>query len=205
MKIKYYYKIILLLISIATFYGCAKLDKDYPARDYYTLSVQRPPGNFGNEIDKIFEFTRMSISPNFNGREFIYKLDDSKFDSDFYNQFFSPPAVIITVEVGGWIESSKIFKNVVDPYTPIYPNYSLHGTIKELFGDYSKSKPEAVLSIHFYLLDESEIDSKIILNRAYSEKIEINSKSAKSLIEGWNNALARILSNLESDLKKLDL
>lgn len=205
MKIKYYYKIILLLISIAAFYGCAKLDKDYPARDYYTLSVQRPPGNFGNEIDKIFEFTRMRISPNFNGREFVYKLDDSKFDSDFYNQFFSPPAVIVSVEVGRWIRSSKIFKNVIDPFTPIHPNYSLYGTIKELFGDYSKSKPEAVLSIHFYLLDESDIDSKIIFNKSYEQNIEINSKSAKSLIEGWNNALARILSNLESDLKKLDL
>jgi len=205
MKIKYYYKIILLLILIAAFYGCAKLDKDYPARDYYTLSVQRPPGNFGNEIDKICEFTRMNISPNFNGREFVYKLDDSKFDSDFYNQFFSPPAVLLSVEVGRWIESSKIFKNVIDPFTPIHPNYALYGTIKELFGDFSKSKPEAVLSIKFYLLDESDIDSKIIFNRAYSEKIEINSKSAKSLVEGWNNALAMILSNLESDLKKLDL
>jgi len=205
MKIKYYYKIILLLILIAAFYGCAKLDKDYPARDYYTLSVQRPPGNFGNEIDKIIEFTRMNISPNFNGREFVYKLDDSKFDSDFYNQFFSPPAVLLSVEVGRWLESSKIFKNVIDPYTPIHPNYALYGTIKELFGDFSKSKPEAVLSIHFYLLDESDIDSKIIFNRAYSEKIGVNSKSAKSLVEGWNNALAMILSNLESDLKKLDL
>jgi len=67
------------------------------------------------------------------------------------------------------------------------------------------SKPEAVLSIHFYLLDESDIDSKIIFNKSYEQNIEINSKSAKSLIEGWNNALARILSNLESDLKKLDL
>jgi len=55
------------------------------------------------------------------------------------------------------------------------------------------------------LVDESQSDSKIILNGKYSEKIGINSKSAKSLVEGWNTALAMILSNLESDLKKLDL
>jgi len=205
MKTKYYYKIILFLILIAAFYGCAKLDKDYPARNYYVLSVQRPPGNFGKEIDKILELTRFNISPNFQGREFIYKLSKNKHDSDFYNQFFKPPASIVSVEVGRWIQSSKIFKNVIDPHTPIQPYYVLYGNVVEIFADYSESDPKAILSILFFLVDESQSDSKIILNGKYSEKIGINSKSAKSLVEGWNTALAMILSNLESDLKKLDL
>lgn len=199
------YHIVFCFILILVFNSCANLEKNYPKRTYYTLQAQRPEGNYGEEIDKILELTRLNISPNFQGREFIYKLSKNKYDSDFYNQFFKPPASIVSVEVGRWIQSSKIFKNVIDPYTPILPYYVLYGNVVEIFADYSESDPKAVLSILFFLVDESQSDSKIILNSSYREKTRINSKSAKSLVEGWNTALAIILSNLESDLKKLDL
>ena len=190
---------ILVLLTIVSS-ACTGLNKNYPIRNFYSLKPIETDVITFAQINKVLEVSTFTISPKYRGKEFIYKIDENRFDSDFYNQFFNSPAQIITVETLNRLNQSNIFKNIINSHTPVHPDYVLYGNIVEIFGDFSNITPQSVLSVEFILVDESSIDSKILFNKVYSDRMDLNSKSAKELVNGWNILLTNILNNFEKDL-----
>ena len=98
--------------------GCLKLGKGYPEKRYYVLRAPsrpgeaRPPDGGSEEILKVGRFR---ISPLYEGKEFVYQKEDLRYESDFYNVFFIPPASLITEEVRRWLGGSARFQHVMDP------------------------------------------------------------------------------------------
>jgi len=149
---------------------------------------------------------RFEISPGFSGREFIYRKGDLSYVSDFYNQFFRSPVLLVTEEVGKWLSESGLFKSVVDPTSDAEPDHVLEGNINELYGDYrTPNAPKAVMGIQFFLIEVESANPQIIFQNNYRREVAIGSNSPDELIEGWNEALKQILTSLEGDLRKADL
>ncbi|HEX3035975.1 MAG TPA: hypothetical protein VHT73_12775 [Thermodesulfobacteriota bacterium] len=196
---------LLMLFLILT--GCAaKLERNYPQRNYYILNVSNTNGNSSPASDGILEIRRFTISPNFTTREFVYRKGDLSYVSDFYNQFFRPPGMLITEETRKWLSESGLFKYVLDSSNSARPDYVLEGNVNELYGDYRTSgTPKAVLGIQFFLIDETSPNSQIIFQKNYYGEVALKNNSPETLVEGWNNALEQILTDLKEDLMKLDL
>jgi len=189
-----------LLFLILT--GCATLEKNYPERNYYILSVSNNNHKSSSDSGTILEIRGFETSPSFGSREFVYKIGDLSYVSDFYNQFFRPPGQLITEQVRKWFSESGLFKNVVDPSNNVEPDYTLEGNVSELYGDFrSSNTPKAVLGIQFFLISKN---SKILFQNNYREEIVLNSNSPQDLANGWNEALEQILTALAGDLKNID-
>ena len=189
-----------LLFLILT--GCATLEKNYPERNYYILSVSNNNHKSSSDSGTILEIRGFETSPSFGSREFVYKIGDLSYVSDFYNQFFRPPGQLITEQVSKWFSESGLFKNVVDPSNNVEPDYTLEGNVSELYGDFrSSNTPKAVLGIQFFLISKN---SKILFQNNYREEIVLNSNSPQDLANGWNEALEQILTALAGDLKNVD-
>ena len=189
-----------LLFLILT--GCATLEKNYPERNYYILSVSNNNHKSSSDSGTILEIRGFETSPSFGSREFVYKIGDLSYVSDFYNQFFRPPGQLITEQVRKWFSESGLFKNVVDPSNNVEPDYTLEGNVSELYGDFrSSNTPKAVLGIQFFLISKN---SKILFQNNYREEIVLNSNSPQDLANGWNEALEQILTALAGDLKNVD-
>lgn len=189
-----------------TITGCSGLNKNYPERNYYVLNVSNKDQNLSPVSGTILEVRRFQISPSFADSGFVYQKGDLSYESDFYNQFFRPPSLLITEETRMWLSESGLFKYVVDPTNAMGPDYILAGNINELYGDYrTPNVPKAVMGIQFFLMDETSTNPKIVLHNNYRREVILSNSSPKALVKGWSDALEQILTDLEGDLKKLNL
>jgi len=150
--------------------------------------ISGEPKTPGQGVLKIRYF---SISSPFETHEFVYRKDKSRYVSDFYNRFLSPPAYLITDQTRLWLSQSGVFANVVDAYSSADYDYTLEGDIQAVYGDHrSPTEPNAVMEIEFFLIEYRSIQPT-------------KDHSAAALVEGFNACLADILTGLEADLRRL--
>jgi len=186
--------------------GCAKLDKSYPERKYYVFDVTPNVSASVPIPNSVLKIRRFRVSPAYHGNGFVYRISSDGYESDFYNQFFKSPSSLITQVVYKWASRSSPFEYVVEAPSEVTPDFILDGVINAIYGDYSASgSPKAISRIQIFLVKEVGAKREIVFSKTYREETDINSKSPTALMNGWNAALKAILTDLGSDLRKLNL
>ena len=75
-------------------------------------------------------------------------------ESDFYHQFFIPPATMLEAAVGAWLRQSGLFVRVGPPSSEWPAGLLLTGHVAALYGDFSQpDQPKAVLELQLMVLD----------------------------------------------------
>jgi len=192
-----------LLLFIALIIGCGGINKSYPERTYYLFEVSEPSNPLTPVQGTTVEVKRFNISPGSQGKQFIYRTTDIRYESDFYNQFFRSPSSILTESISQWIDQAGIFEDVLSPVSQAFPNYLIEGNVIELYGDYrNQAAPKAVFKIQFYLLKISDLSDEpiIVFGKTYTSEKPIGSATPQALMNGWNLALEDILGEFLKDL-----
>jgi cholesterol transport system auxiliary component len=202
----------LLFFFIGHFYllflltGCFNISKSYPVKHYFVLSASRSEKVSSPTSNAVLRIQRFRVSPQFDGQEFVYKNGNLSYKSDFYNEFFIPPGLMMADEVGKWLSGSGLFKYVMGFSSPVEPTFELSGVVSALYGDYSDIEaPKAVLEIQFFLVRNVSSRPVIVFGKTYREETPIKGNSPDALVAGWNLALEHILIRFETNLKDLDL
>lgn len=196
---------LILLCALVT--GCGGLSKKYPERTYYMFEVPAVKEKQPTVPGAVIDVWKFEISPGSTGNEFIYRMSDVNYKSDFYNQFFRPPSSLLTEVTARYLGDSGLFSGVVTSASQSDANYYLESNVVKLYGDY-RAAPKAVMEIQFFLLqyvvNDTEGDSsKIVYSKTYSAEVPIASASAGELMRGWNTALGDILGALLTDLSAI--
>ncbi|MGH7853437.1 MAG: ABC-type transport auxiliary lipoprotein family protein [Candidatus Binatia bacterium] len=188
-----------LLLSLFCF-GCVSFERSYPEKRYFVIEVKdAKSGNAGD--GQILSLSNLHISPRYADRGFIYRTSETEYESDFYNQFLSAPAVMITEETRRALAASAKFKFVVGPASSLTANYVLEGSINALYGDFRKpSAPAAVLEIEFFLHNENPGNPGIVLQKRYMKAVPLNERSPEALVRGWSEALEAITAMFVADV-----
>ena len=192
-----------LLLFIALIIGCGGINKSYPERIYFLFQVSEPSNPLTPVQGATVEVKRFSISPGNEGKEFVYRTTEIQYLSDFYNQFFRPPSVILTEAVTQWLDQAQVFEDVLNPISQAFPIYFIEGNVVELYGDYrNQSAAKAVMKIQFYLLKTSDLGDQpnIVFGKTYESEQPIGSATPPNLMNGWNLALEDILGEFLKDL-----
>ena len=182
--------------------GCVRLERGYPEKRYFVIDVSR-----GGEVcpavaDGTLKIGTFPVSPQYEGRGFVYYKGGSMYDSDFYNEFFISPGAMLTEEVRQWVAASGLFRHVADLSGSREPTYFLGGRITALYGDYSKaSAPKAVLEAEFLLSRDVSVGTDKLLQNRYRREVLLDGSTPRALVAGWNEALREILTDLEKDLR----
>lgn len=196
---KHAWPVILLALS-----GCVgALKSDYPERRYYTLSAERegkPSAPVGGAVLRVRRFTASKTS---EGSELVTRLSASEYETDFYNQFFSPPAQQLTEQTQRWLGASGLFTAVVGTGSSLPETHVLEGNVIALYGDARDHTSMAVLELQVMLVRVSSEPTAVLFQKTYKSQEPWRGGAAKA-VEGWNTALKRILSELEADLAKVD-
>jgi len=145
---------------------------------------------------------QVRIASPFDERAFHYQKASQRFEADYYVNFITDPANIITGTLIDWLSREGSFATVVDGSSPVQTSRTLEGRISALYGDYRQPRaPKAVVRAKFFLLDESGADARVLFSREY-EQVEPMSKMAPdALIDAWGAALDRIYDALVRDVK----
>lgn len=188
-----------LLLSLFCF-GCVSLERSYPEKRYFVIEVKdAKSGNTGE--GQILSLSNLQISPRYADRGFIYRTSEAEYESDFYNQFLSSPAVMITEETRKALAALSKFKFVVGPASALTANFVLEGSINVLYGDFRKpSAPAAVLEIEFFLHNENPGNPGIVLQKRYLKSVPLKERSPEALVRGWSEALEAVVAMFVADI-----
>ena len=192
-------------LCLASLSGC--LTRSYPEKRRYLLEPTReglppvgaPRGTLALS-GAALRVERIRVDPLFERKGFVYRKGKERFESDFYNEFFAPPGVVIRKAVATWLAESPLFEAVLEPGAPGDADLVLEGQVTLLYADLrSPRAPRAVLEIQFTLLDV-EPSYEVVFEKRYSVTSESERASAPAIARAWSKGLSEILSALEADL-----
>jgi cholesterol transport system auxiliary component len=179
--------------------GCVSLERSYPEKRYFVIQIEEPK-RAGADNGQILAVTNLHISPRYADRSFVYRTSEAEYEADFYNQFLSAPAILISEETRKALAAAP-FKFIVAPSSPLTPNYVLEGSINALYGDFRNlSAPAAVLELEFFLHNENPASPGVVLQKRYRKSIPLKERSPQALARGWSDALEAIVADFVADL-----
>ncbi|NDV17914.1 hypothetical protein GO013_00585 [Pseudodesulfovibrio sp. JC047] len=195
------YVILFLFVAVSlTSVACVKLGSEPLDKRFYQITSTRNAPAVETGYDIVLKVRRLSISQLYNTRELIYRGQNGRIESDFYNTFFIPPADMLTSELRAWIRGSALFSHIIEPGSMVVPDLTLEGVVNALYGDYSLDTPAAVVEMQFFMVDETSANNDIIFSKTYSERIPMAESSATALVQAMTTGVHTIYTNLETDL-----
>jgi len=194
------------LALLAATAGCS-ITRPSLERHAFTISAERPkqssPAHNPAPFPATLKVGRIGMQPPFGGTSFVYRTGALRYEVDPYNGFLAAPNDLLGHVIAQWLGESGLFASVREPVSPLTGDYVLEGLVTEMYGDSRDTgKPEAVLSLQFYLRRASA-EGGVIFEHTYSERVPIADDSPEALARGYGTALGRTLEALERDLAAL--
>jgi hypothetical protein len=189
-----------ILFFLNLFYGCASLKNEPVSKKYFDLNIKLPVSeqNSINKDDTLL-VREFFINPAFDSHSLVYRVGKNEFINDYYNEFISYPATLITEKISESLFASSHFK---PPLTNMKQDsfYRLSGKINRLYGDFQDTNdPKAIIEIRMILEKKDGSISKAVIRKTYLVEEPIISHTPDHLISGWNLALAKIVIFFISD------
>ena len=193
--------VLLFVIGIP---GCVTLERSYPDKRYFVIEIRDPAKSSATQSGQVLLVSTLHVSPRYSGTGFVYRTSETGFETDFYNQFLSSPATMISEEVRKGLASAAEFKYIIGPSSQLLPNYNLEGSVNALYGDFRNlQSPAAVLEIEFFLRNEDPAKAGVVLHKRYLKTVPIDQRSPDALTRGWNEALEAIVATLVADTNRI--
>jgi len=183
--------------------GCTSVDKQPLEKQKYSLEVNRGGEMSSGTAAGVLKVRRFRASSSFEGIGLVYRTGEVSYESDFYNEFLSSPASIVTEIVQKRLEESRVFENVTDETSIVESMYVLEGKVVALYGDYvNTDKPSAVVEILFSVINNKIKKDSMVFQKSYRVSEGIDSRRPADLVRGYNRCLEKILTELENDLRE---
>ncbi|HJU06244.1 MAG TPA: hypothetical protein VJ692_13940 [Nitrospiraceae bacterium] len=195
-----------MLLGLLLTGGCVNLAKTFPEKHYFALDVSRAGEQAGPVSGTILKIHRFHISPRYEGKEMVYRTGDTRYEADFYNEWFVSPAAMVTQQVQNWIMNAGLFQHVVEASSYLDASHIMEGAVTALYGDYRyKGTPKAALDVQILLIHDGPTRADIVFRRDYRQLVDLADTSPETLTRGWNEGLRLMLAQLEKDLRGVDL
>lgn len=192
-----------ILILICSGPGCSPLEKIPIKKNYYDLVLpgeSTPHKNLHTGSPLLVKEFR--IAPAFDSHSFIYRIDRNKYINDYYNEFVSYPARLITEEFSDRLYATPYFSTVTLPRKSGI-RYRLSGKINRLYGDFQQhDRPKAVMALQLILEKQSDRLFEIVQSRIYTATVKLSSRKRKDLVSGWRKGLDDIISRFVADFSR---
>jgi cholesterol transport system auxiliary component len=193
---------ILLLLSA----GCVDLSRPALAKHYYLLdtspkAVDAPPAHAS-----AIRVTGVEVAAPFSERTMVYRLDQDRYESDFYNEYFVAPRAMVTSQLVEWLTVRRVFTTTLPPSSTLDAPYAIEGQVTALYGDLrDKAKTAAVFGMQVFVTESGNPDKRIVLERACVQQVPVPDRSADAMSKGLSQALQQCFVELEADLRALQL
>ncbi|MHC4913590.1 MAG: ABC-type transport auxiliary lipoprotein family protein [Planctomycetota bacterium] len=196
-KTSLYFNLIVLTIVFA---GCGP--SPY-SRHYYILDATRQAAPSETHSDVILEVQRFTTDSVFTSKQLVYRKTEFEYESDFYDEFLISPGLMVTEKTRNWLSQSGLFARVLDPGSYAKPTHTLHANITALYIDTRNRKsPAAVMQMRVFLTRQEPADKLVILAETYNASVDVKSKTAEDFVQGFNQCLEQVLTDLEKDLQQ---
>ena len=186
--------------------GCVDLSRPALAKHYYLLDAVPKPVDEAPSQAGAIRVTGIEVSAPFSERTLVYRVDQERYESDFYDEFFVAPRAMVTSELVEWLRVRRVFATILPPSSTLDAPYALEGQVTAMYGDLrDKSKTEAVFSIQVFVTHMGNPERQIVLQHMYEQRVRVPDRSADAITKGLSEALQQCFAQLEADLRALRL
>jgi cholesterol transport system auxiliary component len=149
----------------------------------------------------------VNVAAPFRGKTFVYREGELRYDSDYYDEFFVAPAIMLSETTAKALASANVFRRVV-PFGAAADDgeFVLDGFVSELYGDARNPAAQiAVVTMAFYLSPTNVAGPTVIWSREYRQRVAVTGTSPGAMAAGWNTALTNVFADLARDLAAAEL
>jgi cholesterol transport system auxiliary component len=142
----------------------------------------------------------VTVAAPFRGRGFVSREGDLRYETDFYNEFFVPPATMIGELTGRALERAKVFVLVAPASSPADTDWILDAFVTSLFVDArDPAKMVADVEITYYLF-RSDGGGMPVWTQSYRQRAPLSAPTAPAYAAALNVALGQVFAELSRDL-----
>jgi uncharacterized lipoprotein YmbA len=180
--------------------GCFSLKREPPRKHMYVLDPGSPAGLSSGAEKMVVRVRPARIAPPYDSKSFVYRLADGTWESDYYNEFFAPPAELLTGQVRRWLAAVPGSWHIIEMGDRESATHTLDIRIHELFADYAqKGTRHAVIDLEFTVRASGPKSSEFF-ERRYRREVPFEASGPAALVAAWDGALNGILIDLVNDL-----
>jgi ABC-type uncharacterized transport system auxiliary subunit len=191
-----------LCLATVFFLAAAGCNSRAYNKKYFILDVTRPSTPASKPVTAALEVRRFTIDRAFDSKSLVYRVDEYRYKSAFYNEFLISPEEMITDKTRDWLSDSGLFERVTGLGSGMRPRWMLQGNITALYGDSrDQSALKAVMRIRIFLIENTR-ENRIVFGKDYRENIEVKSPGPESLMAAYSEGLEKILTELENEIEK---
>ena len=186
-----------ILALAAALCGCGS--KEVWKREAFALSVpSESPASTSRT--NLVALRRLTISPRFQSRSFIYRTAENSYEADPYAGFLDSPERALSESIRATLREDGKFGRVVEPDSGLVPSVTIEATVNELEGDTRNvSQPVAVMAIHFIVYEGgADGPGRVLLDKICTERTPIARRTPAALVAAWNEDLRQIMNQLIS-------
>lgn len=192
----------LLLLSA----GCVDLSRPALAKHYYLLETSPKPSDAPPAHASAIRVTGVEVAAPFSEKALVYRLDQERYESDFYNEYFVAPRAMITSKLVEWLRMRRVFTTTLSPSSTLDAPYAIEGQVTALYGDLrDKAKIAGVFGMQVFVTDASNPDKRIVMEHMCNQQVPVPDRSADAISKGLSQALQQCLAEIEGDLRALKL
>ena len=189
-----------ILIFACALSGC--LSRPALKRQTFAFTIpEMAPTNVATA--RVLGIRNLEIAAPFEGLPLVYRTGDYSYVRDPYAAFLDTPAESLLAAIHEWLRGNASFSAVVEPRSSLKPNTLGEIRVTRLYGDFRQPQcPAAVLTIHFLFFDApNALPGRVLLEREYARSIPLKSATPAALMDGWNQALTQVLTQVISDFR----
>lgn len=198
-------------VALATL-ALAACSLSRPAPDRQSFLLNPPGGGMNTGPSAVVtrdapsvRVNRFAVAQPFGGKSLVYRLDDHRYETDFYHQFLALPGTMLTEGTIGFLGAHGRFRATVPMSSSVAARYVLEASVTSLLGDFrAEQAPAAVMAVRFLLARDSA-DATVLYDRLIEKRVPIPARTPQALVAGLDTAFAQVLTELDSDLRKLTL
>lgn len=198
--------LLLLAFSLlALVAGCSAITRPAPVRQTYLLDPPLPPALAQSQPGAL-RVANVNVAAPFRGKAFVYRMDDLRFETDFYVEFLVPPAAMLTDQTTRALMQAKPFARIAGPGSTADAEWVLDAFASALYADTrAAGKPAAELVITYYLTPASGPEQTPVWSHEYRRHAAMRDASPVAYAEALNAAFGEVVAELARDLASVQL
>ncbi|MCG5509968.1 ABC-type transport auxiliary lipoprotein family protein [Ectothiorhodospira lacustris] len=199
-------KILLMLMLVPALFtigACSvSLERDPPVRMTYLMEAKRPALQPSGPAVGSLAMGTVRVAPEFSTRGLIYRMDDTRYVSDFHHDWFAPVRDQVYSAARDWLHEARVFQTILPPSLAREADYRLDILVNTVYGDLRDAQsPTAVLEIQAYLSSRAQAgERRIPLASTLQSRQPLSEATPAQVATGLSRGLADILGQLEMEI-----
>jgi cholesterol transport system auxiliary component len=183
--------------------GACTLTREAPIKQTFLLDTRRPAGVSSAPLPGALMVAPVRVAEAYAGKPMVFRTEEYRYESDFYNEYFIAPRDIVTQRLIEWLQAARLYEAVLPAVGPgPRAGLILDAIVTEMHGDLrDPAQPKAVLAMQCYLTHPTEQPLRVLFSQEVRHASPMADSSATSLAAGLSSALAAVLTQLEQKLR----